>query len=185
MFAGPYHAESVSQCIEHFKLIHFFHRSLLFVNCCDTIVIWGRPLKFQSNRGHYCEGEDKFCGPFTATNFDDIFPMFYLIFSLRRGDLIGRSCLSVCHSFLIFQKRGFEQTNIILSNTTKLILLDSLRQEFTYHKGHVRMYQLKIIGAGDAFLKDSDKLTTQGDVTTKIHWMDTCKSLETFLTIQQ
>ena len=55
------------------------------------------------------------------------------------SDLIGWSCLSVCHSFLIFQKRGFESTNIILSNMTKLILLDSLLQEFTYHMGHVHI----------------------------------------------
>ena len=55
------------------------------------------------------------------------------IFSLRRGDLIGRSCLSVglsvCLSglfFLIFQKRCFEIINLNLSNSTKLIVFDSL-----------------------------------------------------------
>ena len=76
------------------------------------------------------------------------------IFSLRRGDLIRRSCPSVCWSirrlvrplvgqsfrpsvrqsvidFLIFQKRGFESTNSNLSNTTKFILIDSLIQEVT------------------------------------------------------
>ena len=71
-------------------------------------------------------------------------------FSLRRGDLISRSCLfvimsvclyvlmyvhmSVCYSFLIFQKRGFESANSNLSNTTKLTLHDLLLQEFTAEK---------------------------------------------------
>ena len=49
---------------------------------------------------------------------------------------VGPVCLYVCHSFLIFQKRGFESTNSILSNTTKLILLDSLLQVFAYHRSH-------------------------------------------------
>ena len=39
--------------------------------------------------------------------------------------------MSVCHTFLIFQKRGFEIVNINFSNTTKLLLLDSLLQEVT------------------------------------------------------
>ena len=59
--------------------------------------------------------------------------------AFRQGDLISRPCLSiclyvriyVCLSFLIFQKRGFEIANSNLSNTTKLILLDSLLQEVT------------------------------------------------------
>ena len=35
-------------------------------------------------------------------------------------------CPSVCDTFVTFQKRGFEISNINLSNTTKLILLDSI-----------------------------------------------------------
>ena len=56
------------------------------------------------------------------------------LFSLWQG---GPVCWSVCRSvinFLIFQKRGFESTNSILSNTTKLILLDSLLQEANTRK---------------------------------------------------
>ena len=59
-------------------------------------------------------------------------------FSLRRGDLIRRSCTSVGRSvrpsvidFLIFQKRGFESIISDLSNTTKLTLLESLLREVT------------------------------------------------------
>ena len=57
------------------------------------------------------------------------------LFSLRQGDLIRRCCPSVGRSvasvldFVIFQKRGFEITNLNLSNTTKLTLLESLPQE--------------------------------------------------------
>ena len=61
---------------------------------------------------------------------------FYVntVFSLRREDLIRRSCLSVgpaAINFLIFQKRGFEIMISDLSNTTKLTLLESLLREVT------------------------------------------------------
>ena len=53
-----------------------------------------------------------------------------------------RSCLSVCPHlclsviiFLIFPKKGFESGNSNLSNMTKVILLDSLLQEFC-HRGN-------------------------------------------------
>ena len=39
-------------------------------------------------------------------------------------------CPSICHTFLIFQKSGFEVAKN-LSNMTKLVLLDSLLQEVT------------------------------------------------------
>ena len=54
-------------------------------------------------------------------------------FSVQRGDLIFSCCPSVCLSvlnFVIFQKRGLDNTNSNLSNTTKLTLLYSLF-EFT------------------------------------------------------
>ena len=35
-------------------------------------------------------------------------------------------CPSVCDTFVMFQKRGFEIANINLFNTTKLILIDSI-----------------------------------------------------------
>ena len=55
----------------------------------------------------------------------------FILFSLRQGDLIRRSCRSVGPQFCNFSKRGFESKNSNLSNTTKLILLDSLLQEVT------------------------------------------------------
>ena len=81
-------------------------------------------------------------------NMSSLLNFLWYFFSLWWGDSIRRSCLSVClsvclyvclyvcHSFLIFQKRGFESTNSILSNTAKLILLDSLLQVFAYHRSH-------------------------------------------------
>ena len=56
----------------------------------------------------------------------------FCLVSLWRGDLTHVSAvrLSVL-DFVIFQKRGFEIINLNLSNTTKLILLDSLLQEVT------------------------------------------------------
>ena len=59
------------------------------------------------------------------------------VFSLQRGDLIRRSCRLVGPQFCNFSKRGFESKNIKLSNTTKLILLDSLLQEVT--EGEIRI----------------------------------------------
>ena len=103
-----------------------------------------------------------------------VFEAFFLpnnqLFSLRRGDLIRRSCWSVRPSvrpsvidFLIFQKRGFESMISDLSNTTKLKLLESLLPKVT---AIVRLPNPKLItvvwlphpkfktmGAGDTFLR--------------------------------
>ena len=58
-----------------------------------------------------------------------------VIFSLRRGNLIQRSCQSVGrsvrHQFANFQKRDFDSINSNLSDMTKFILLDSLLQDVT------------------------------------------------------
>ena len=68
--------------------------------------------------------------------------IFLAISSLQQGDLISRCCPSVCKSvcrsvclsvlfFLTFQKESFREWYSKLSNTTKLILLDSILQKVT------------------------------------------------------
>ena len=66
-------------------------------------------------------------------------PDFRMVSHFQSPDRrLNMQALSVCRlvrlsvlDFVIFQKRGFEIINLTLSNTTKLILLDSLLQEVT------------------------------------------------------
>ena len=110
-----------------------------FYGCCSGIY-------FSYLQSLLCHHELTFLIDSTQFNFNCVLNSWPSVrlphptFSIRKETWYGISCLSVCHTFLIFQIRGFEILNNDLSYTTKLILIDSLLLEVS--TGAIFMYVL-------------------------------------------